>query len=250
MKRKIPLALLVVIMLSLGIAALAAAQSKSNTIPVVEYRVQSGDTLAKIARKYCTTWEEIYDMNAGIIGADPSDLVPDTLIYIPHRCGAPPGPGGAPGVYERGPRLHANGEAIGNVYIAAPGDTLYSVGQRFGVPWEEIARVNNVQKLEPGQKIIIPGLAPAPQPPATSPSTKDFQPGECVLTPFQGAPSFTYPDGPQSGIFGVGGSWSAIKGVRMPSGEFWYMIDTEPSTSNPPEWVRAVDTAQTGDCSW
>lgn len=159
MKRKYILFLIALSILLLGLTSLTAAQS----IPTVEYTVQQGDTLSKIARKYCTTWEEIYQYNMGIIGNDPNTLEPGTVIYVIPRCGTSPVP--PSGVYDRGPRMYANGTVQGNVYTAAKGDTLYSIGQRFGVPYQVIAEVNNITKLDSGDKIIIPGLLATPTSP-------------------------------------------------------------------------------------
>lgn len=39
------------------------------------------------------------------------------------------------------------------------GDTLSEIGQRFGVDWHDIARVNNIENPDlifPGQKFKIP----------------------------------------------------------------------------------------------
>ena len=159
MKRKTILLLLALSIVVLGLTSLTAAQN----IPTVEYTVQPGDTLSKIARQYCTTWQEIYQYNMGIIGDDPSVLEPGTVIYIIPRCGTSPVP--PSGVYDRGSRLYANGTVNGNVYTAAKGDTLYSIGQRFGVPYQVIAEVNNITKLDAGDKIIIPGLQATPTAP-------------------------------------------------------------------------------------
>lgn len=153
-KRHITL-FLVIVVLALGVTSLTSAQN----IPTVAYTVQPGDTLSKIAREYCTTWQEIYDLNRGIIGNDPNELEPGTVIYIIPRCsGQPP----QCEVTDSGPRMYANGTLNGNVYTVAWGDTLYSIGLRFGVPWREIAAVNGVDKVEAGQQLLIPGLCQVP----------------------------------------------------------------------------------------
>lgn len=53
-------------------------------------------------------------------------------------------------------------------YIVQPGDTLFSIANRFGVPWQEIVRVNRLQppfSLYVGQQLFIPGVGPVPTPP-------------------------------------------------------------------------------------
>ncbi len=141
------------LILNIALSSRASAQS------YVTYVVQPGDTLAKIASKYCTTWEEIYYLNAGVIGPDPNTLTAGTVLYVPNRCAAPPSNSG---VYDHGPSMYANGTVSGNVYTVAPGDTWYSIGQRFGLPWETISAANGGGTLYPGRQLIIPGLSSAP----------------------------------------------------------------------------------------
>lgn len=60
------------------------------------------------------------------------------------------------------------------LHRVAPGETLYRIGQRYGVSYEKIARVNGLQdpaKIFVGQQLLIPAahggassLAPAPSP--------------------------------------------------------------------------------------
>ena len=153
--------LLIVVALLVAFALAPAVSSQS--VPLVAYTVQQGDTLAKIASQYCTTWEEIYQLNAAVIGPNPNVLKPGTVIYVPSRCGTPPSNSG--GVYDRGPSMYANGTVYGNVYTVVAGDTWYSIGQRFGLPWETISNANGGGGLYPGRQLIIPGLSSAP--PAT-----------------------------------------------------------------------------------
>lgn len=156
--------------------------SSAQNISTVAYLVEPGDTLAKIARKFCTNWQEIHQLNLGIIGSDPDRLEAGTVIYVIPRCGFQPDE--CP-VYDQGPRLHATGHVSGNVYTVNWGDTLYSIGLRFGVSWEDIAANNNASKLEAGQKLIIPGLCSVP-PGAVQPyiTINSPQPGAVLDGPY------------------------------------------------------------------
>jgi LysM repeat protein len=159
--RNIAIGLLVAIAFTIIVGTGVQAQSS-----IVAYTVQPGDTLTKIANKYCTTWEEVYQLNASVIGPDPNVVEPGTVLYVPNRCTSAP-PASSGGVYDHGPSMYANGTVNGNVYTVAPGDTWYSIGQRFGLPWETISAANGGGGLYPGRQLVIPGLqgtSPAKQP--------------------------------------------------------------------------------------
>lgn len=54
-------------------------------------------------------------------------------------------------------------------YLVQPGDTLYSIHRRFDVPVDALRALNGLDastKLQPGQKIDLPGAAPEPAPAA------------------------------------------------------------------------------------
>ena len=71
-------------------------------------------------------------------------------------------------VYDRGPTQYATGTVSGSYYIVDAGDTFYSIGLRFGVPWQEITRANNLAddaSVVPGTRLLIPGLVPVVPPP-------------------------------------------------------------------------------------
>lgn len=244
--------LMVVLVLGLGLVSFTSAQSTGTTFE--QYVVQPGDTLSKIAAKYCTTWQEVYYYNAGTIGSDPNAIEAGMVLYIPDRC-SDSGEGSDPSVYDRGPRLGANGTVVGNVYYAAAGDNLFAVAQRFGVRLDVLQQVNGItdpNKLEPGQAIVIPGLSttPPPQPPPSNITTKTFAQGECTLTPLTGAPAYSYPDGPQVNTFPGGVQYPAVQGVKTELGTYWYSLQASPGTSNPLLWVQDRDTATAGNCRW
>ena len=46
------------------------------------YVVKKGDNLTKIAKKYKTTWQNIYNKNKDIIGNNPNLIYPGQILYI------------------------------------------------------------------------------------------------------------------------------------------------------------------------
>ncbi len=159
MKRVI-LVLAVGLVLGVFFVSSAAAQNLSPE----PYYVQPGDTLSSIAQEYCTIWQDIYRYNAGIIGDDPNRIEPGTLIYVIDRCDQND-------VYDRGAQPHAMGTVNGQYYTIAASDTLYSLGQRFGLNYKIIMLANgmdNTAVMTPGQQLYIPGLNVGHLPPSVT----------------------------------------------------------------------------------
>ncbi|MCB0081288.1 MAG: LysM peptidoglycan-binding domain-containing protein, partial [Caldilineaceae bacterium] len=99
----------------------------------VNVTVQRGDTLAKIAGRYCASWQEVYSINQQTIGPDPGRIEAGQVLTIPSRCGAATSPPVAPsqpgGVYDRGAISQATGTLNGPYYTVAWGDDMFAIGQ-------------------------------------------------------------------------------------------------------------------------
>ena len=69
------------------------------------------------------------------------------------------------------------------VYVVQPGDSLYTIGLKFGVSWQTVASVNNINSpyiIYPNEVLIISatrGVSPPPLRP-TTPSSSPTQPGK------------------------------------------------------------------------
>lgn len=98
------------------------------------YIVQEGDTLDSIAKKFNTNLQTLYEINKNIISLE--NLVPGTRIIVPVA---------KPTVF--------------NYYVVKKGDTLYRIGQNYGVSVDKIAEINGLDPNEyiyENQVLLIP----------------------------------------------------------------------------------------------
>jgi len=106
--------------------------------------VQWGDTLYSIARRFGVTWQAIAAAN-GLV--NPNLIRAGQVLIIPTLPAPVPGP---------------------VTYVVQPGDNLYRISLRFGVPIEAIIAVNRIVNpwyIRAGQVLVIPsGTAPVPPP--------------------------------------------------------------------------------------
>jgi spore germination protein len=91
--------------------------------------VKANESLTTIARAYNTTVNDIVDANDI---PNPNNLVVGQAMVIP---------------------------IVGSFYYVQPGDSLWSIGQKVGVPYQQIASVNRIslnQQLYVGFRLYIP----------------------------------------------------------------------------------------------
>ncbi|RHW30925.1 LysM peptidoglycan-binding domain-containing protein [Neobacillus notoginsengisoli] len=91
--------------------------------------VERGQTVSTIARTYGTTVNAIVEANDL---PNPNDLVIGQAMVIP---------------------------IVGSFYFVKAGDSLYSIAQRFGITYQELARINRIQPNQPlnvGFRLYIP----------------------------------------------------------------------------------------------
>lgn len=118
------------------------------------YIVQPGDTLLRIASRFNTTVSAIAQAN-GIVNVN---LIRSGQRLIIPGVGGPVGqvvPTSVPA--QSVPILPSGGQTT--TYVVQPGDNLYRISLRFGVPMADIVRANgilNVNRLFAGQELIIP----------------------------------------------------------------------------------------------
>ncbi len=141
------LSLLAVMLVGLGsVTSVASAQGDSGAQAAqgnfVVHVVQRGETVSSIARRYNVSPNAIIAAN---------HLPNPNLIYPGQRLIIPLG--GQP--------------CQSTTYVVQRGDTLASIGRRFGMPWQNIAAANNIRPpytIYPGQRLLIPCGSPTPEP--------------------------------------------------------------------------------------
>lgn len=118
---------------------------KTPTLPEVTeesenvYIVQAGDSLWSIAHRFGTTVDELIRINN----------LTDSILSIGQQLL----------ISETDTRPTET-----FIYVIVPGDTLWSITNRFGTTIEEVMKLNNMSSttINVGQQLLIPGVAPEP----------------------------------------------------------------------------------------
>ncbi|MCA9887686.1 MAG: LysM peptidoglycan-binding domain-containing protein [Anaerolineae bacterium] len=265
MVRKSSIVLILVAAMLLVALPVSAQQYQS-------YIVQPGDSLAKIALKYCTDWTEIYNINRQTIGEDPNNIEIGMLLTVSNRCGAthlPSQPGQQPvppasGIFDRGARAHATGTIVNsNIYSVAWGDTLFSIGLRFGPSVDQLRAANGLNEdsiLFATARIVIPGLngvfvsqlplTPGVNAPivGTVPSQeRAFQVDECRVTVISSYPASNSPNGPVVATLEPA-TYGAAR-ISVINGRDWFQVEYIDTLIWIGDTVERMNLGRTGNCS-
>ena len=126
------------------------------------YTVQPGDTMFTIAQRFGVSLDALIAANPQI--PDPSEIRPGQIVCVPQASVTCP------------PNTFA--------YTVQPGDTMFSIAQRFGVSLDALIAANpqipNPNQIIPGQTVCVPTTpSPGPCPPNTFAYT--VQPGDTMF---------------------------------------------------------------------
>ena len=131
----------------------------------VWYRVQTGDSIQTIAARFGVLADAIRQLN-GLTSA--SRIAPGQILRVPLPEALP-----AAAQTEPSPRLD-------RTHIVRPGESLQTIGQRYGIDWLALARANNMTNpnlIYVGQVIVLPSTALPDEAPAAQPAADSvFQP--------------------------------------------------------------------------
>ncbi|MDP2871642.1 MAG: SafA/ExsA family spore coat assembly protein [Bacillota bacterium] len=133
------------------------------------YTVQQGDSLFSIAQKFGVSLQALIAANPQIV--NPNVIFPGQKICIPAVPPPPPPPPACPN---------------GFIYVVQPGDTMFTIAQKFGVSLAALIAANpqipDPNVIFPGQQICVPG-APPPPPPVPCPGGFIYtvQPGDTMF---------------------------------------------------------------------
>ncbi|MFA6212129.1 MAG: LysM peptidoglycan-binding domain-containing protein [Candidatus Obscuribacterales bacterium] len=146
----------------------AQAQAQPQDVGGVEprsYTIRSGDNLWNIAKDNlgdATKWNDIYKLNADVLGANPELIRPGTTIQLP---GMPDAPGADVA-------SAATPGAGAGQYTVQSGDTLWDIAHdQLGdaTKWGDIYKANseligsNPGMIHPGQQLSLGGVDPSAQ---------------------------------------------------------------------------------------
>ncbi len=142
----------------------SAAAIGGDALPLTDYRVVSGDSLAKIAKKHNITLAALSKANPNL---DPRKLAVGKTIKIPAvplpvapaAVGSSPTAAPAAATASTGaPAPAPTAIAVGGAYVVRSGDTLTRIAKSNGITVGQLRAANNMKttRVLVGQKLKIP----------------------------------------------------------------------------------------------
>jgi LysM repeat protein len=134
--------------------------------------------------------------------------------------------------------------------VGAGGTGTYSVQLTVNVSANTAGKIVAFSTSPKDGSLVASANVPVTFTSSSSPTYKDYAPGQCKIRGKPGAPFYAFPGGPQIGYFGAGGTFNAIRGAKV-SGAYWYLISTDPGSGTPSVWVPSSSTtAASAGCAF
>jgi len=135
-----------------------AAKPSTHDDGAFRHRVHRGETLSAIARRYGVTVAQIRDWNG--LGSD--RVKPGSRLWI----GEAASDKSSERVAEKNGTSRAktaDARDVSRVYVVRRGETLDMIAHQYGVATSSIRILNHLKtsRIKAGQKIVVPGMAPA-----------------------------------------------------------------------------------------
>ncbi len=142
-----------------GLITPTAFSSVDSSGDGCSHTVQSGDTLYRIAVKYGITVAQLQQANQQVTG---TIIQPGDVLKIPGCKGT-----GSAGTTDNTVTQPTSTSSVpptalpsgSQTYVVKRGDTLYTIGLKFGVTADAIQKANNISnpnRIDPGQELVIP----------------------------------------------------------------------------------------------
>jgi LysM repeat protein len=146
------------------------------------YSIQKGDTLSEVAARFGVKTRELAELNNI---KNPNAIRVGQKLVLPVHAKSRPGARRQP--VSAAPSRSAG---PGSTYVVVAGDNLTKIAKRQGTSVKALREANNLSgdKIIVGQKLTIPGAAPAPKPKRQTVLVPISEPEPALNTPVPMAP--------------------------------------------------------------
>jgi LysM repeat protein len=161
-----------------AMAAHPAGRNWGRQATGLTYQVRPGDTVWDIARRSGTSVRDVLEVN----GLRASAVIhPGQVLTLPH------GAVRHLRTVTSSTRTPKPGRGRQVVHVVRPGDTVWEVARRYGVPTEAVLAANKLDAaaaIRPGRKLVLPGATPRRRSTTVVERTRAHvvRPGETVTT--------------------------------------------------------------------
>lgn len=132
----------------------------SRRVRVVEHRVQMGETLSHIARRYGTTVAALMEANRI---SDPRSLRAGRVLVVRVGDDVPRNARSTPTPTAAAPKAPATATTADDVHFVQPGETLWGIAKKYGTSIEALRELNGLAEdatIRPDQRLVVRASIP------------------------------------------------------------------------------------------